>query len=276
MLAAATVHFPYMTAWPERALPAHRTATLGGFARLAQAFAQARIETLVVFTSEHIVNLQPRLAPPFVIGIGARHASFPEPQFKLPATPWRGDSELARALVSGLYAHAIDVAHSSELRLDHGTTLPLAQLVGAGMNPDVAVIPIIINSIFKPLPTLQRCREFGEAVASSLRGCGVAGRVGVLATGGLSHIVGAPGMERNDPGFDEDFVQALVEGDLDRACRYTDAELDAIGNGTHEVRNWIAAAAAAQPLRARKVTSIAYAPGWDSGVHQLLWAEGDE
>ena len=78
-------------------------------------------------------------------------------------------------------------------------------------------------------------------------------------------------MERNHPDFDADLVAALAAGDLARACSHSDARLDAFGNGTHEIRNWVAAAGAAQPRRARVVTSIAYVRGWDTGVHQLLW-----
>ncbi len=268
MLAAATVHFPYMTAWPERASAEHRAATDAGFRTLAGAFAQGGIETLVVFTSEHIVNLQPRMAPAFVVGIGDSHAAFPEPHFNLAPTARRGDPALAEAIVADLYAHGFDPAHSSELRLDHGTTLPLQQL---RVSPEVAIVPVVINSIFAPMPTLERCRAFGEAIARAIDRSGLARRVAVLATGGLSHTVGAPGMERNDPDFDAAFVDALARGDLAAACRHTDAVLDAAGNGTHEIRNWVAAAAAAQPRRPRIVTSIPYAPGWDSGVHQLLW-----
>ncbi len=269
MLAAATVHFPYMTGWPERASSEHRAATTAGFAQLGRAFAEARIETIVVFTSEHIVNLQPRLAPPFVIGVGESHAAFPEPQFNLAPVTRRGDPELAEFLVRALYDQRFDVAHSSELRLDHGTTLPLAQL---GIGDDVMIVPIIVNSIFPPLPTLARCRDLGAAVATALARSTLGRRVALLATGGISHAVGTPGMERNDPAFDADFLAALAQGDLGTACSHSDARLDAAGNGTHEIRNWIAVAAAMHPARPSVVTDIAYAPGWDSGVHQLLWS----
>jgi aromatic ring-opening dioxygenase catalytic subunit (LigB family) len=269
MLAAATVHFPYMTGWPERASGEHRAATTAGFATLARAFADGGVETIVVFTSEHIVNLQPRLAPPFLVGVGARHAAFAEPQFKLDPVERRGDPELAQALLGDLYARGFAPAHSSELRLDHGTTLPLAQL---GIAEGVAIVPIIVNSIFAPLPTLGRCRDLGAAVAAALRRSTLGRRVALLATGGLSHTVGAPGVERNDPAFDADFRDALVAADLDRACRHADVRLDAAGNGTHEIRNWIAVAGAMHPARPRVVTDIPFAPGWNSGVHQLLWS----
>lgn len=268
MLAAATVHFPYMTAWPDQASPDHREATRRGFERIGKAFTDAGIETLIVFTSEHIVNLQPRMAPAFVVGTGAVHAAFPEPQFKLEPVARPGDPELAEALVEQLYALGLDPAHSSELRLDHGTTLPLQQLKIAG---DVRIVPVIINTLFPPLPTLQRCRELGAAVAYVLRQSGMTRRVGILATGGISHSVGEPGMDRNDPRFDAEFVDALAAGNLDKACAYSDSALDALGNGTHEIRSWIAAAAAAQPNQPKVVTAISYAKGWHTGVHQILW-----
>ena len=268
MLAAATVHFPYMTGWPERASSEHRAATTAGFAQLGRAFADAGIETIVAFTSEHIVNLQPRLAPAFLIGVGDSHAAFAEPQFQLAPVTRRGDPELADSLVRALYQAGFDPAHSSELRLDHGTTLPLAQL---GIGEDVRIVPIIVNSLFAPLPTLVRCRALGAAVAAALARSTIGRRVALLATGGISHTVGAPGMERNDPGFDAAFLGALAAGDLDRACSYPDSVLDTSGNGTHEIRNWIAVAAAMHPARPKVVTDIAFAPGWDSGVHQLLW-----
>lgn len=268
MIAAATVHFPYMTAWPEQAQASHREATEQGFARIGKAFADAGIETLVVFTSEHIVNLQPRMAPPFLIGTGLSHQVFPEPQFKLEPVARPGDPELARCLVTHLYENGMDPAHSIELRLDHGTTLPLQQLkIAAG----VRVVPVIINTLFPPLPTLARCRQLGALIGEALRKTGQDGRVGILATGGISHAVGEPGMDRNDPQFDAQFVDALVAGNLDKACAYSDSALDARGNGTHEIRSWIAAAAAAHPVRPEVVTSISYAPGWYTGVHQILW-----
>jgi len=268
MLAAATVHFPYMTAWPEQARPEHREATRQGFARIRHAIAEAGLDTLIVFTSEHIVNLQPRMAPAFLVGTGAVHKPFPEPQFKLEPVTRPGNPELAHTLVEQLYARGLDPAHSSELRLDHGTTLPLQQL---GIALDIRIVPVIINTLFHPLPTLMRCREFGAAMGDILRQGGLQRRVGLLATGGISHAVGAPGMDRNDPQFDAEFVGALVAGDLDAACAYPDSALDARGNGTHEIRSWIAAAAAAQPRQPEVVTAIPYAPGWHTGVHQLLW-----
>jgi aromatic ring-opening dioxygenase catalytic subunit (LigB family) len=268
VLAAATVHFPYITAWPERAPAEEREATMSGFARLGRAFVDEGIDTVVAFTSEHIVNLQPRLAAPFLIGLGQSHGAFPEPHFNLKPFTRRGDPELASYLTSELYDCGFDVAHSSELLFDHGTVVPLALM---NLPPSVAIVPVIINSIFKPLPSLDRCRAFGLAVKEALARSNLGRRVGLLATGGISHTVGAPGPEQNDPSFDERFVGALARCDLDTISCISDKEIDAAGNGTHEIRNWVAVAGAMHPRRPKIVTAIPYVTGWSSGVHQLLW-----
>jgi aromatic ring-opening dioxygenase catalytic subunit (LigB family) len=262
------VHFPYMTAWPDRAPAKDREATMDGFARVGRAFVDGGVDTVIAFTSEHIVNLQPRLAAPFVIGVGDSHKAFPEPHFNLEPVTRRGDPELAGHLVSGLYHSGFDPAHSSELLFDHGTVLPLALM---NLPASVAIVPIIINSIFQPLPTLDRCRAFGQAVKQVLSHAKLGRKVGFLATGGISHTVGAPGSERNDLAFDERFVGAMARGDLDGMCAISDKDIDAVGNGTHEIRNWVAVAGAMHPRRPTVVTALPYVTGWNSGVHQLLW-----
>jgi aromatic ring-opening dioxygenase catalytic subunit (LigB family) len=170
--------------------------------------------------------------------------------------------------VNELYDRGFDPAHSSELLFDHGTVLPLALM---NLPESVAIIPVIINSIFKPLPSLDRCRAFGYAVKQALAKSNFGRKVGFLATGGVSHTVGAPSPELNDPAFDEKFVGAIARGDLDAVCRISDKEIDAVGNGTHEIRNWVAVAGAMHPHKPKVVTAIPYVTGWNSGVHQLLW-----
>jgi aromatic ring-opening dioxygenase catalytic subunit (LigB family) len=269
VIAAATVHAPYITGWPERAEAGHREQTMAGFATLGRAFRAAGVATLVVVSSEHIVNLQPRLAPAFVIGVADRYKRFPEPHFKLPPGSIRGDAVLADELVNGLYRNGFEPAHSSELVLDHGTTLPLELM---NLTNDISIVPLIINSLFPPLPTLQRCRELGAQLAALLDGSNSSRSVGLLATGGLSHSVGTPGVDRVDRDFDERFIRMMLEGDLEALARISDAELNVAGNGTHEVRNWIAVAAAAHRQRPAVVTGIPYAPGWNTGIHQMLWS----
>jgi aromatic ring-opening dioxygenase catalytic subunit (LigB family) len=272
VLAAATVHFPYITGWPEKAPLFEGETTLEGFRQLGDAFIQEGIETVIAFTSEHIVNLQPRLTPSFVIGIGEEHRAFPEPHFNLDPVSRKGDVALAQHLVSWLQGAGFDPAHSSELLFDHGTVLPL-QLMN--IPPNVSIIPIIINSIFKPLPPLARCLALGRQIKLAVDAYKGSRRVALLATGGISHTVGAPGPERNDPDFDTRVMRAMAHADVDALCKISEYEMDQAGNGTHEIRNWVALAGAMHPHRPKVVTALPYVTGWDSGVYQLLWRAHD-
>jgi hypothetical protein len=70
-------------------------------------------------------------------------------------------------------------------------------------------------------------------------------RVALLGTGGLSHAVGTPDMGRIDPKFDRKFLKQLCKNSPSLR-KITDAEMDASGNGTHEIRNWVAVAGAVE------------------------------
>lgn len=270
MLAAATVHFPYMTANPDGAPETERRATVDGFRTIGAAIEAAGVQTLVALTSEHIVNLQPRLVAPFVIGLADVHRSFPEPHFNLSSDPRPGDPALARHIHDGVAASGFDLAYSSDLLLDHGTNVPLQMM---GLPTSIAIVPIVINSLFKPMPSLERCWQFGAALRAAIESFALERNVAVLATGGISHVVGAVGVDENDPEFDRLFLDACLQGDRGRIGAITESEIDAAGNGTHEVRNWVALTAAMAPRRPRVLTSLPFVSGWNAGVHHLIWDE---
>ncbi len=48
-------------------------------------------------------------------------------------------------------------------------------------------------------------------------------------------------MGKVDPKFDKKFLKQLC-ANSSALKKITDAELDAVGNGTHEIRNWVAVA----------------------------------
>ena len=70
-------------------------------------------------------------------------------------------------------------------------------------------------------------------------------RVVVLATGGLSHWVGLPESGDINEDFDREFLTRLADGAPDRLTSYAPDEIDAAGNGAHEIRTWLVAAGAA-------------------------------
>lgn len=266
--AVATVHTPHITGMADLAPSAVQAKTRAGFAALGRALREAEPDVLVAFTSEHVVNITPRCAPPFLLGTGPSHRIYDEPLFHLPTGRVSSHPEFAQGLLAACGQSGVDLAHSTDLALDHGTVLPLHLM---GVLDDIPVVVVIINSLFRPLPDLGRCWALGQVVGEYARD-GWPGRVALLATGGISHSVGDARMGSVDVEFDRRFVTALRSGDDEELRRLTDGDLDAAGNGTHEVRNWLALRAAVPGWRAEAVVAEPLVEGWGTGVYQFQWA----
>jgi protocatechuate 4,5-dioxygenase beta chain/2,3-dihydroxyphenylpropionate 1,2-dioxygenase len=69
-------------------------------------------------------------------------------------------------------------------------------------------------------------------------------RVVVVGTGGLSHWVGLPESGQVNVEFDQDFIARIESGAPERLTSYSPEDIDAAGNGAHEIRTWIVAAGA--------------------------------
>ena len=91
---------------------------------------------------------------------------------------------------------------------------------------------------------MEEVGVLGVAGHGLLEGLESPRRVAVLGTGGLSHAVGTPTAGEIDEAFD-DRVMALLSENGPAVSALTHEELEAAGNGAHEIRNWIAAAGAA-------------------------------
>jgi aromatic ring-opening dioxygenase catalytic subunit (LigB family) len=146
------------------------------------------------------------------------------------------------------------------MHLDHGTMIPLHFLTPA-MN--LPIVPVVINTLAPPLPTPRRCFLLGQAVGGAVRRD--SRRIGVIATGGMSHDPG----ERNhgviDESFDREFLDAMTRADAQRLSSYTVEQLNAAGAGAVELLNWIALGGA---LGGARGEVLAYEPvvPWATGI----------
>jgi hypothetical protein len=122
-----------------------------------------------------------------------------------------------------------------------------------------------------PQPTAKRAlalgRVIGEVARRSKR------RIGLVATGGLSHDPG----ERNhgiiDSDFDHRFMAAMAAGNCETLGRYQRAELAAAGAGAFELLSWIALAGALDGRKGEVVVYEAVKP-WATGVGMMTFAQG--
>lgn len=261
----AVAHSPGLTGFPGRADPAKRDAVLAGFGEVAGRLRAGAPDAIVAVSVEHFTNFFLANLPAFAIATGEAHLG--------PVT-----AEMAeflgiaqrhypgmRALGGQIYAYAL--AHDFDPALadggfdfDENFCVPL-ELLGQAGTP---VVPVIVNGVNPPYPTARRCYAFGRMLTAAIAAADAVDRVAVLATGGLSHWVGMPQAGTVDEDFDRDFLARLEAGDAGRLTDYDDDQIEAAGNGAHEIRAWlVAAGAAAVPFE-----TLAYepTPEWLTGT----------
>lgn len=119
-------------------------------------------------------------------------------------------------------------------------------LAGCG----VPIVPILINTYYPPnQPTPARCLALGDAIAALVADSPDDLRVGIMASGGLSHFL-------VDEALDRQVIEALRRRDREALAALPPRKLQA---GSSEIRNWMVTAAAAKMLM---LSWVAYVPGY--------------
>ena len=260
VFSCAMGHAPGITAWTEAASDAQRASLQAGFAGLRARLLAARPEVLVLFTSEHWANFFLDHVSPYCIG-RAEHFTGPvEPWLRVPKTRIPGDPDLALRLVEGCYARGVEPGYAHEMEFDHGTMVPLHHLTP---DMDIPVVPIMINTLAAPQPPVRRCLALGAAVGEILRG--ETRRVGIVATGGMSHDPGEVNHGVIDSDFDHRFLRVMERGDVQALAAYTLPQLAAAGAGALELLGWIALAGAMGRFSGTTLAYEAVVP-WATGI----------
>lgn len=150
----------------------------------------------------------------------------------------------ARELLASLVDQGFDVAgigdiptHDETAGLGHAFGAIVTQIMG---EQPVPMVPVFVNTYFPPnQPTPSRCYDLGLALHRAIESSPADLRVGVVASGGLSHFV-------TDERLDRQFLAALRAGSEEQLRAVPRKLLNA---GSSEIRNWIAVAAASKHLK---------------------------
>ena len=239
----AASHGPMIVrSWDVLPIASRHTLTTA-FAELGRRINAARPDVLIVISPDHWVNFFLDNLPSICIGVGETHQGPPEPWLSaFPHKQMAGHAPLAQHIVERAFASGFEPSVSYKLALDHGFCIPLWK---AGLAPLPAIVPVIVNTVEPPFPTVARCFDLGQAIADAVASYPGALRVALLATGGLSHSIGEATMGVIDEAFDRECLQHLASGNHDALLKFLDQRLPAAGNGAAEVRNWVVAHGAA-------------------------------
>jgi aromatic ring-opening dioxygenase catalytic subunit (LigB family) len=215
------------------------------FAQLGNRIGAARPDVIVAIGADHWANFFLDNMPAICVGVGDAHRGPPEPWLaEYPHPIMTGHAQLGLHIAESVFQAGFEPSLSYDLKLDHAFCVPLWK---AGLDQLPPIVPIIINALQPPLPSPARCLEFGSLLANAIEAMPGPMRVVILATGGLSHSVGEPTMGEIDEAFDREALQLFAKGDPVTLLSFlTDERMAKAGNGTAELRFWLAAHGAAR------------------------------
>lgn len=265
--AFAASHAPPMLFRPEALAVESRERLFGQYRQIGQRLRGTEAQALVLISNEHLQNFFLNNLPAVCIGLAETYSGPAEAWLPLAPRTHQGAAALGDYLLREALDADFDPAFSLDLRLDHGSLLPLHF---GDVDPALPLVPILINNVEPPLPTMRRCWQWGQFLGRALRACPHFSRIAVLATGGLSHDVGSPRMGLINEAFDRQFLALLAGDDTSALLRFARDEVQSAGNGAEEIRNWVIAKAIVGdvPLDERFYAAV---PEWSGAVGLVEW-----
>ena len=178
------------------------------------------------------------------------------------------DAKLALHLIDWLMDHGFDPASSKTLRKGEGEGHAVAYVHRRVMDAEkpIPVVPVFLNTYFAPnQPRPKRCYELGRAIREAVETFPADMRVGIIASGGLSHFL-----------VDEDFDRAILKACADKDAKFLqNLPRNKLNAGSSEILNWVGIAAACEHL---DLNWFEYVPGYrtpagtGTGLSFASWA----
>ncbi len=241
----AVSHAPGMLAWPDRVEDDVRQRLLvDGYARAGERLRALEPDVVVLVTGEHFANFF-AVIPTFCIHVGEHTEGPIEPWLGVPRRRLNTHARLADQLLRAALDAGRDISFSHELLLDHGSMVPLELM---GVPADLPIVPLIVNTLVDPLPTLDSCRRLGAVLGTTLAASDL--RVVLIGAGGLSHWPGMAEAGKMSPEWDNAVLDELVAGRRECLWNPPSAGYAEAGPGAEEIRAWAVVGAAAPSARA--------------------------
>lgn len=199
-----------------------------------------RPDVAVAFYNDHGLNFFLDKLPTFAVGAANEYRNEDEGWGIPVSKAAKGIPELSWHLIERLVADEFDVTMCQEMLIDHALTIPMSLIWPAQGEWPVRVVPIAINTVQHPLPSLARCLKLGRSVGRALEDYRDDLKVVVIGTGGLSHQLDGERAGFINKDFDLHCLDSLAQKP-DELSRYSVPEfIERAGAQGIEFLNWMA------------------------------------
>jgi len=215
-----------------------------GFDYVHDWLARTKPDVAVVFYNDHGLNFFLDKLPTFAVGASAEYRSEDEGWGIPVSRPVPGDADLSWHLINTLLADEFDVTMCQDMLIDHAVTIPMALMWPSAASSDrpwpVKIVPVEINTVQHPLPSMARCLKLGRSIGRALETYPRDLRVAVVGTGGLSHQLDGTRAGFVNKDFDALCLDKIV-AEPEALARYSIHELvELSGSQGVEFLNWMA------------------------------------
>jgi protocatechuate 4,5-dioxygenase beta chain len=211
-----------------------------GFDYVHDWLGRVKPDVAVVLYNDHGLNFFLDKLPTFAVGAANEYRNEDEGWGIPVSRSIAGDADLSWHLINSLVADEFDITMCQDMLIDHAVTIPMALMwPGEGTCP-VRIVPISINTVQHPLPSVHRCLKLGRSVGRAIESYDRDLKVVMVGTGGLSHQLDGTRAGFINKAFDQLCMDKIVS-DPDALARYSIPELvEQAGAQGVELLNWVA------------------------------------
>lgn len=198
------------------------------FAPMQKWLEEKKPDALVYIFNDHVTSFFFDHYSAFTLGIDDHYEVADEGGGPRDLPPVKGHAALSQHIGASLMADEFDMSFFQNKPLDHGLFSPLSALMPHEGGWPTQIVPLQIGVLQFPIPTARRCYKLGQALRRAIESFPEDLNVAIVATGGVSHQVHGERCGFNNPQWDEQFVDMIVN-DPERLTEMTLAEFATLG-----------------------------------------------
>lgn len=211
-----------------------------GFDRVHEWLSREKPDVAVVFYNDHGLNFFLDKLPTFAVGAAAEYRNEDEGWGIPVSQAVAGIPDLSWHLIDKLVADEFDITMCQDMLVDHAVTIPLSLMWPGPARYPVKIVPVAINTVQHPLPSLARCFKLGQSIGRALETYDRDLKVVVVGTGGLSHQLDGERAGFINKEFDQLCMNALAN-EPETLTRYSIPQfVEHSGAQGVEFINWMA------------------------------------